>query len=67
MTLEEAIEIIGRRGLTPWMAWGVLKWNDGCIICATDYIRDNPDLDYLYIKKGQCFPEKPILPIGGFG
>jgi hypothetical protein len=43
------------------MAYGILKWNDGYIIFYTQQIKRFPDLDYIYIRKGEAFPKPPIF------
>jgi len=57
MTLEEAIEIIDSKGINPWMAWGVIKWNDGYCIVTSDHMKRHPDLEIVYIKKGNEWPK----------
>lgn len=60
MTLCEAYKFVNSKGITPWMAYGILKWNDGYCIFHTQEIKRFPDLDYVYIRKGEAFPKKPI-------
>lgn len=62
MTLCEAIKIVDSKGITPWMAWGVLKWNGDYVICDTSYMKRFPDLPYVYVRKGEAFPNPPLFP-----
>lgn len=59
MTLCQAHKVIKDKGITPWMAWAILKGKDGYSICGTRQIKRFPDLDYIYIRKGDAFPNEP--------
>ena len=61
MTLCQAYNTIQSKGMTPWMAYAILKWNDEFCIFSTQQIKKFPKLCYLYIRKGERFPGNPIL------
>ena len=56
MTLEEAITLVNSKGISPWTAWGVYAMNDGFVIADTSYMKRFPDVDYVYVRKGDNFP-----------
>ena len=56
MTLEEAIIIVNSKGINPWSAWGVYAMNDGYVMADTSFMKRFPDIDYVYTRKGECFP-----------
>lgn len=60
MTLCQAYNNINNRGITPWMAYAIIKWNAEFIIYNSDQLRRFPDLDYVYIRKGEGFPNSPV-------
>lgn len=57
MTLEEAITIVNSKPINPWMAYGVYKMNDGYVMASTSFIKRFPDIDYVYMCKGDLFPK----------
>jgi len=61
MTLCEAYNRVNSKGMTPWIAYGIIKWNDGYCILGSEYIKRFPDLKYLYIRKGEAFPNSPVF------
>lgn len=42
------------------MAWGIIEWNDEYAICDTQHIKRFPNGNYIYIRKGECFPREPL-------
>jgi hypothetical protein len=60
MTLEVAKKTIESRGITAWMAWGILRENNEFVIVPTSFIKKFPNKDYLYIRKGSEFPKEPL-------
>ena len=59
MTLEEAIAVVDSKGISPWTAWGVYAMcGQGYVIADTSYMRRWPDIDYVYVRKGNMFPQK---------
>ena len=61
MNLCKAINVIKSRGLTPWMAYAIIKRNNDYIICDTAYIKRFPNLEYVYMKKGKEFPKNALF------
>jgi hypothetical protein len=61
MTLQEAQNILKNKNITPWMAWGIIKWNNEFAIVDTQFIKRFPNKDYTQIRKGQEFPKEPIF------
>lgn len=61
MTLCQAYNIINNKGITPWMAYAISKWNNEYCIYETLEIKKHLDLNIIYIRKGECFPGNPIL------
>lgn len=44
------------------MAWGIIEWNNEYAICDTQYIKRFPNKNYIYVKRGECFPKEPLYP-----
>ena len=59
MTLCKAYKTINKKGITPWMCYGILKWNKEYIIIETMYIKKYPNKKYIYTRKGEGFPNTP--------
>lgn len=62
MTICQAYNLVHRKGITPWMAWGIMKWNNEYIIVETQFIKKHKDAELVLIRKGACFPGKPLYP-----
>ncbi len=52
MKLEEAKKIIDDKEINEWMAYGIIKWNDGYCIVDGSEMKRHPDFDLIYLKKG---------------
>ena len=60
MLLCEAYIKVNNKGITPWMAWGIKKYNDGYSIVDTQFIKKFKE-ECIYIKSGQLFPGEPVF------
>lgn len=60
MNLEEAIKFMNSRPITAWMAYGIIKWNEGYVIITGEQMVRHPKMEILKLRKGEAYPKSPV-------
>lgn len=59
MTLCKAYKTVKEKRMTAWMCYGISKWNDSYCVFETLHMKKFPNQKYIYVRKGEGFPNPP--------